>query len=49
MRNMRFMKNVGKRIGAFALALATVVSAVPMQKVRAESKPAVNADRKSVV
>ena len=43
MKNMKFMKNVGKRIGAFALALVTAVSITPMQKVQAGRNAVVNA------
>ncbi len=49
MRNMRFIKNAAKRIGAFALALVTAVSVMPIHRVQAEKKTVVNADVSSSV
>ena len=49
MGNMRFIKNAAKRIGAFALALVTAVSVMPVHRVQAENKTLVNADVSSSV
>ena len=49
MRNMRFIKNAAKRIGAFVLALVTAVSVMPIHRVQAEKKTVVNADVSSSV